>query len=111
MCVKLVKGNHVKKHEQRSTVTQHAVLVLLVREKLRVPLITLGYESGYDVFVKAHGGGLSGQVQAISLGIARALLRVSEGHRRPFRKEALLTRDTRVVERKKPMLNCFHLEM
>ncbi|KAJ4701863.1 30S ribosomal protein S9, chloroplastic [Melia azedarach] len=68
---------------------------------IKVPLVTLGYETSYDVFVKAHGGGLSGQAQAISLGIARALLRVSEDHRVPLRKEGLLTRDSRVVERKK----------
>ncbi|XP_031252742.1 30S ribosomal protein S9, chloroplastic [Pistacia vera] len=68
---------------------------------IKVPLVTLGYESSYDVFVKAHGGGLSGQAQAISLGIARALLKVSEDHRPPLRKEGLLTRDSRVVERKK----------
>ncbi|XP_042509547.1 30S ribosomal protein S9, chloroplastic [Macadamia integrifolia] len=68
---------------------------------VKVPLVTLGYESSYDVFVKAHGGGLSGQAQAISLGIARALLKVSENHRGPLRKQGLLTRDSRVVERKK----------
>lgn len=68
---------------------------------IRTPLTTLGYENNYDVFVKAHGGGLSGQAQAISLGIARALLKVSENHRAPLRKEGLLTRDSRVVERKK----------
>ncbi|KAG4964881.1 hypothetical protein JHK84_039505 [Glycine max] len=68
---------------------------------IKVPLITLGYESNYDVFVKAEGGGLSGQAQAISLGIARALLKVSEDHRAPLRQEGLLTRDSRVVERKK----------
>ncbi|KAF5194422.1 30S ribosomal protein S9 protein [Thalictrum thalictroides] len=68
---------------------------------IKVPLVTLGYETSYDVFVKAHGGGLSGQAQAISLGIARALLKVSENHRVPLRKEGLLTRDSRVVERKK----------
>ncbi|KVH88436.1 30S ribosomal protein S9, chloroplastic [Cynara cardunculus var. scolymus] len=68
---------------------------------IKVPLATLGYETSYDVFVKAHGGGLSGQAQAISLGIARALLKVSEDHRKPLRKEGLLTRDARVVERKK----------
>ncbi|KAL1353772.1 hypothetical protein HN51_042450 [Arachis hypogaea] len=71
---------------------------------IRVPLITLGYENSYDVFVKAEGGGLSGQAQAISLGIARALLKVSEDHRQPLRQEGLLTRDSRVVERKKPGL-------
>ncbi|KAL5704930.1 Small ribosomal subunit protein uS9c [Ranunculus cassubicifolius] len=68
---------------------------------IKVPLVTLGYETSYDVFVKAHGGGLSGQAQAITLGIARALLKVSESHRVPLRKEGLLTRDARVVERKK----------
>lgn len=68
---------------------------------VKVPLVTLGYETSYDVFVKAHGGGLSGQAQAISLGIARALLKVSEDHRTPLRQEGLLTRDSRVVERKK----------
>ncbi|XP_077233214.1 ribosomal protein S9 [Tasmannia lanceolata] len=68
---------------------------------IKVPLLTLGYESSYDVFVKAHGGGLSGQAQAITLGVARALLKVSENHRPPLRKEGLLTRDSRVVERKK----------
>ncbi|CAN6459871.1 unnamed protein product [Victoria cruziana] len=71
---------------------------------IKVPLLTLGYENSYDVFVKAHGGGLSGQAQAISLGVARALLKVSEIHRSPLRKEGLLTRDSRVVERKKPGL-------
>ncbi|KAJ1393208.1 Ribosomal protein S9 [Sesbania bispinosa] len=68
---------------------------------IRVPLVTLGYENSYDVFVKAEGGGLSGQAQAITLGIARALLKVSEDHRAPLRQEGLLTRDSRVVERKK----------
>ncbi|KAK1407511.1 hypothetical protein QVD17_39127 [Tagetes erecta] len=71
---------------------------------IKIPLATLGYETSYDVFVKAHGGGLSGQAQAISLGIARALLKVSEDHRKPLRKEGLLTRDARTVERKKPGL-------
>uniref|UniRef100_A0A1J3I270 Small ribosomal subunit protein uS9c n=2 Tax=Noccaea caerulescens TaxID=107243 RepID=A0A1J3I270_NOCCA len=68
---------------------------------VKVPLVTLGYENSYDVFVKAHGGGLSGQAQAITLGVARALLKVSADHRSPLKKEGLLTRDSRVVERKK----------
>ncbi|KAK9028739.1 hypothetical protein V6N11_025886 [Hibiscus sabdariffa] len=48
---------------------------------IKVPMVTLGYETSYDVFVRAHGVGLSGQAQAISLGIARALLKVSADHR------------------------------
>ncbi|VFQ86902.1 unnamed protein product [Cuscuta campestris] len=70
-------------------------------EYVRTPLATFGYETSYDVFVKAQGGGLSGQAQAISLGIARALLKVSEDHRKALRAGGLLTRDSRVVERKK----------
>ncbi|KAJ8538018.1 hypothetical protein K7X08_014558 [Anisodus acutangulus] len=43
---------------------------------VKTPLATLGYEASYDIFVKVEGGGLSGQAQAISLGIARALLKL-----------------------------------
>ncbi|KAG4140315.1 hypothetical protein ERO13_D06G010340v2, partial [Gossypium hirsutum] len=68
---------------------------------INVPLVTLGYETSYDVFVKAHTGGVSGQAQAITLGIARALLKVSADHKSPLKKEGLLTRDSKVVERKK----------
>ncbi|GMH23209.1 hypothetical protein Nepgr_025052 [Nepenthes gracilis] len=52
---------------------------------IKTPLVILGYETSYDVFVKAHGGGLAGQAQAISLGIARALLK-SKGKKLASRK-------------------------
>ncbi|CAK8569583.1 unnamed protein product [Lathyrus sativus] len=68
---------------------------------IKVPLAILGYDTSYDVFVKAQGGGLSGQSQAITLGVARALLKVSEDYRAPLRLKGLLTRDPRAVERKK----------
>ncbi|TVU44819.1 hypothetical protein EJB05_04279, partial [Eragrostis curvula] len=70
-------------------------------EYCKVPLVTLGFENNYDVFVKVHGGGLSGQAQAICLGVARALVKISTANRVPLRSEGLLTRDTRIVERKK----------
>jgi len=70
-------------------------------EYCKIPLATLGFENNYDVFVKVQGGGLSGQAQAICLGAARALLKISPANRVPLRSEGLLTRDTRVVERKK----------
>ncbi|KAK1643821.1 hypothetical protein QYE76_061626 [Lolium multiflorum] len=70
-------------------------------EYCKVPLATLGFENNYDVFVKVQGGGLSGQAQAICLGVARALLKISPANRVPLRSEGLLTRDTRIVERKK----------
>jgi small subunit ribosomal protein S9 len=53
------------------------------------------------MFIKVHGGGLSGQSQAVCLGVARALVKISEENRKPLRQEGLLTRDARVVERKK----------
>ncbi|KAL5217424.1 hypothetical protein ABZP36_018108 [Zizania latifolia] len=70
-------------------------------EYCKVPLVTLGFDNSYDIFVKVHGGGLSGQAQAICLGVARALVKISTANKVPLRSEGLLTRDTRIVERKK----------
>ncbi len=55
----------------------------------------------YDVHVNVDGGGSSGQAGAISLGIARALVEMSEDNRLSLRTAGLLTRDPRMVERKK----------
>jgi small subunit ribosomal protein S9 len=55
----------------------------------------------YDVMVNVRGGGLTGQAGAIQLGIARALLVEDEDRRSVLRREGLLTRDPRKVERKK----------
>ncbi|KAG8061118.1 hypothetical protein GUJ93_ZPchr0003g17358 [Zizania palustris] len=70
-------------------------------EYCKVPLVTLGFDNSYDIFVKVHGGGLSAQAQAICLGVARALVKISTANKAPLRSEGLLTRDTRIVERKK----------
>ena len=57
----------------------------------------------YDVNVNLDGGGLTGQAEALRLGISRALLKINEGEYRPKLKAAgFLTRDPREVERKKP---------
>jgi small subunit ribosomal protein S9 len=55
----------------------------------------------YDVHINVDGGGSSGQAGAIRLGIARALVEMSEDNRIPLRTAGLLTRDPRMVERKK----------
>ena len=55
----------------------------------------------YDVFVRVDGGGLSGQAGALRLGIARALVQANEELRKVLRSHGLLTRDPRMVERKK----------
>jgi small subunit ribosomal protein S9 len=56
----------------------------------------------YDIKVTVDGGGIKGQAEAVRLGIARALVKVSEENKPILRKEGLLTRDPRMVERKKP---------
>lgn len=56
----------------------------------------------FDVMVRVNGGGLTGQADAVRLGLARALVEVDEENRVPLRQGGLLTRDSRKVERKKP---------
>ncbi len=59
-------------------------------------------EGNYDVTVNVEGGGFKGQAEAIRLGIARALVNINTENRPALKKEGLLTRDSRMVERKKP---------
>ena len=72
----------------------------LVEEALR-PLTVTNQTGNWDNIINVIGGGNSGQSGAISLGIARALLQHDESLRIVFRKAGLLTRDSRMVERKK----------
>lgn len=65
------------------------------------PLKTLGLSQEYDIHVKAEGGGLKGQTDAIRLGIARALCNINPENRTALKSEGFLTRDSRVKERKK----------
>lgn len=68
------------------------------------PLTLLGWERTYDVSVHVNGGGVTGQRDAIRLGIARALLKIDADTRPTLRGNGLLTRDSRAKERKKPGL-------
>ncbi len=56
----------------------------------------------YDIKVNVYGGGTKGQAEAIQLGIARALLKIDPEYRTVLKPQGMLTRDSRVVERKKP---------
>jgi small subunit ribosomal protein S9 len=56
----------------------------------------------YDVHASVTGGGTTGQAGAVRLGIARALVKMDEGYRKPLKQAGLLTRDPRMKERKKP---------
>jgi len=75
------------------------------REALRVqalaPLRTAGLEGRFDLRARLHGGGVAGQAGALRHGIARALVEADPELRIPLKREGFLTRDARVVERKK----------
>src|SRR5690606_20370260 len=68
---------------------------------MRAPLKEAHALTKFDIVVNVQGGGPSGQAGAIRHGIARALLKVSEGNRLPLKKAGFLTRDPRVKERRK----------
>ena len=71
---------------------------------LSQPFAVTETAGNYDVLVNVHGGGFTGQAQAIRHGIARALLEADPEHRSALKRAGLLTRDPRMKERKKPGL-------
>ena len=71
---------------------------------LSQPFAVTETAGNYDVLVNVHGGGFTGQAQAIRHGIARALLEADPEHRSALKRAGLLTRDPRMKERKKPAL-------
>ncbi|OHB94877.1 MAG: 30S ribosomal protein S9 [Planctomycetes bacterium RIFCSPLOWO2_02_FULL_50_16] len=73
----------------------------LDRAVVVAPLKVTNTLGKYRVFVNVSGGGTTGQAGAISLGIARALLKTDNGHMDVLREHGLLTRDSRMKERKK----------
>jgi small subunit ribosomal protein S9 len=72
-----------------------------VREQALRPLVTLGIQGDFDVWCTVKGGGISGQAGALRHGLARALVVANEEYRAPLRRGGYLTRDSRMVERKK----------
>ena len=77
----------------------------LHRKMVVAPLETAGAHGTYDLRVRVHGGGVSGQAGAIRHGIARALVEVDPELRAPLKRQGFLTRDARQVERKKAGLH------
>ena len=71
------------------------------RNEALKPLLLSGKKDEFDVKINVRGGGISGQAGAVSLAVARALVEIDEEIRLLFRKDRLLTRDPRMVERKK----------
>jgi small subunit ribosomal protein S9 len=72
-----------------------------VQHDITDPLKTIGVEGAYSVQVNVVGGGFKGQAEAVRLAISRALVKVNEEYKKPLKAEKFLTRDSRVVERKK----------
>jgi small subunit ribosomal protein S9 len=69
---------------------------------VKQPLAAAKVEGQYDVNINVEGGGVKGQAEAVRLGIARALVEFNAENKPALKKEGLLTRDSRMVERKKP---------
>ena len=66
------------------------------------PLNELDATDRYDIVVNLEGGGIRGQAEAVRLGISRALVSLDGENKKPLKEKGFLTRDSRVVERKKP---------
>jgi len=81
--------------EEYFTVLHHQFVV-------KQPLEAIDKVESFDIKVTLDGGGIKGQAEALRLGIARALLKVNPEYRSTLKPLGFLTRDPRVVERKKP---------
>ena len=72
-----------------------------IQDKVMAPFVMIGGENAYDWNVNVAGGGFKGQAEAVRMGISRVLVKISEDNRKPLKEMKFLTRDARVVERKK----------
>ena len=95
--VKKGKGKIIVNGRELETYFARPVLRMIINQ----PFVTLQEEGKYDINVTVKGGGLSGQAGAVRHGIARALDNFNPEFRPALRKGGYLTRDSRVVERKK----------
>lgn len=72
-----------------------------IHNKILEPIKIVEADNAYDININVRGGGFKGQAEAIRLGIARGFVKLNEDNKSPLKAEKLLTRDSRVVERKK----------
>lgn len=91
------KGNIVINDKPLTKYYPYETMKMIVQQ----PLNLVAVNGKYDVTVRVKGGGVTGQAGAIRHGIARALVKINSDFRTQLKKEGLLTRDPRVVERKK----------
>jgi small subunit ribosomal protein S9 len=91
------KGNIVVNTKELKDYFPTEVLQTIVKQ----PLVTSGTEGTFDIKINVDGGGVSGQAEAVRLAISRALCVLDPENRPALKKEGFLTRDPRMVERKK----------
>jgi small subunit ribosomal protein S9 len=96
--VKPGKGQIIVNDRELNDYFKSEILQTTVKQALTL----LKANEQYDVTVNVEGGGNKGQAEAIRFGLARALVTINNENRPPLKKEGLLTRDSRMVERKKP---------
>ena len=73
----------------------------MLQYKVKQPLVLTDNETTFDIKVNVFGGGITGQAEAIRLALSRAMVEINEEHRLILKPEGLMTRDPRMVERKK----------
>jgi len=91
------KGNIVINNKSLSDYFPSAIMQFKVEQ----PFEILEQKGNFDVKVNVEGGGLTGQAEAIRLGISRAMVLLNPDHRATLKPDGLMTRDPRMVERKK----------
>ncbi|UZR95525.1 30S ribosomal protein S9 [Chondrinema litorale] len=91
------KGGVTVNNRELTTYFPSEILQTIVNQ----PLSALGIKGSYDIKVNVTGGGIAGQAEAIRLAISRALVEVNPEYRLTLKPEGFLTRDPRMVERKK----------
>ncbi len=96
----ILKPGSGKRIVNKTPIMDHIKSEMLIMD-IEQPFQLLQNSESFDMVARVKGGGLSGQAGAIRLGISRALAQMSEESRKELRKSGLLTRDSRVVERKK----------
>ena len=91
-------GNIIINKKDLQNYFPSSILQFIVKQ----PLAKLGVAEQYDIKVNLKGGGYKGQAEALRLAIARALVKIDAENKPALKAEGFLTRDARVVERKKP---------
>jgi small subunit ribosomal protein S9 len=98
--VYLSKGKGTISINKKSMAVMFPIDVL--QAKINQPFVLTETVGKYDVKVNVMGGGINGQAEAIRLGISRALVEISADYKPLLKADGLMTRDPRMVERKKP---------